>query len=275
MLREFSLKDRVAIVTGAGRGIGKGIALTMAEAGADISAVDINTGEIKALADQIGKLGRKCLPVTADISRDDDVQEMIDKTIARFGRVDILVNNAGIRGADKALIPLPDLPLSPRDGVTDFNTPWSLEEWRGLMNVDLDGIFLCTRAAGLHFVKQRSGRIINIASSYAAGGRGSELNVPYCTAKAAVVRFTQALAKEWGPYHVNINAIGPGLVQTELSQELIMAKEEIREKYLARVPQQRFGKPRDIGLLAVYLAAPASSWMTGQIIYINGGETIA
>lgn len=274
MLKEYSLEGKVAIVTGAGRGIGKGIALTLAEAGADIVAADIATDDINKLAYEVEQLGRRYLPITTDVTKVNEVQRMVDGTISEFGKIDVLVNNVGVRGADKALIPLPDV-HPPRADISNFYTPWSVEEWRDLMNIDLDSIFLCTRAVGIHMIKQRSGRIINIASSYAFSGRGSDLNVPYCAAKAAVVRFTEALAKEWAEYNVNINAIGPGLVQTELSQKLIIDNEEIKQKYLGRIPQRRFGTPRDIGLLAVYLASSASSWMTGQVIYINGGETIA
>ncbi|OGO22537.1 MAG: hypothetical protein A2144_02265 [Chloroflexi bacterium RBG_16_50_9] len=274
MLKEYSLEGKVAIITGAGRGIGKGIALSLAEAGADIVAADISNYGINELMQEIKESGRRFLSITADISRVDDVQKIVDMTIAEFGKVDILVNNAGVRGNDRPIVPLPGM-SPPRDDIVDFDMPWSLEEWRSLMSVDLDAVFLCARAVGFHMIKQRSGRIINIASSYAFSGRGPDLNVPYCTAKAGVVRFTEALAKEWAEYNVNINAIGPGLVQTELSHQLIIDREAIRQKYLNRIPQKRFGTPRDIGLLAVYLASDASSWMTGQVIYINGGETVA
>jgi len=275
MFKEFSLEGKVAIVTGAGRGIGKGIALTLAEAGADIVAVARTSAEINKLADEVHQLGQKCLPIPTDVTKLNEVQRMVKGTIDKFGKIDVLVNNAGSAKASKPLIPLPDLRLPANIDIPGFYTPWSLEEWREIMTIDLDAVFLCTQAVGYHMIKQKNGSIINISASWAYGGSGSELNVPYCTAKAAVVRFTEALAREWAKYNVNINSIGPGLVQTELAQKMIFDNEEIKKRYLKRIPLRKFGTPREIGLLALYLASSASSWMTGQVIYINGGETIA
>lgn len=273
MLKEFSLDGKVAIITGAAKGIGKGIALTFAEAGADIAGVDIDADGINQLFGEIYQFGRKYLPVTTDLSKADEVQLMVDKTLAEFGKIDILINCAGIRGLDKPIIPLPGV-RPPRPDVSDFYSPWSNAEWHDLFSVDLDSIFFSTRAVGPHMIKQKSGKIINIASSWAFSGMGADLNVPYCTIKAAVVRFTEALAFEWAKYNVNINAIGPGLVHTELSQKLYVEHKDILKKYHKRIPLGRLGTPREIGLLAVYLASEATNWMTGQVIYLNGGETI-
>jgi NAD(P)-dependent dehydrogenase (short-subunit alcohol dehydrogenase family) len=273
-LKDFSLDGKTAVVTGAGQGIGKGIALTMAEAGANIVAVDINANSIFSLAPEVRQWGKRYLPIEADVTHAEDVQKMADRAISEFGKIDTLVNNVGIRGVIKALIPLPDVSPSP-DGVTGFSSPWNMEEWHEVMNTDLDSVFLCTKTIGPHMIEQKDGRIINIVSSWAFSGSGSDLNVPFCSAKAAIVRFTEALACEWAKYGVNINAIGPGLVQTETSQEFITNHEDTYRKYLNRIPQGKFGTTRDVGLLAVYLASSASSWMTGQVIYINGGETIA
>ncbi|HJX03793.1 MAG TPA: SDR family oxidoreductase [Dehalococcoidia bacterium] len=273
MLNEFKLEGKAAIVTGAAKGIGKGIALALAEAGADIVAADIDMQGINQLAQEVQRLGRRYLPLATDVTDAGAVQKMIDGTVAHFGRLDILVNCAGYRGIDKALIPLPGL-HPPREDIPDFYTPWSLDEWRSLIKIDLDSIFLCTQAAGQYMVKQNSGKIINIASSWAFSGMGSDLNVPYCTAKAAVVRFTAALAYEWARHNININAIAPGLVHTDLTQQIMLDHDAIRDKYMQRFPLGRLGTPREIGLLAVYLASPAANWMTGQVIYLNGGETI-
>ncbi|OGO17791.1 MAG: hypothetical protein A2Z15_05065 [Chloroflexi bacterium RBG_16_50_11] len=273
MLTEFGLEGKVAIVTGAAKGIGKGIALTFAEAGADIIGADIDTEGINKLTLEVRRLGRKYLPITTDVRELASVQDMVELATAKFGKIDIIVNCAGIRGLDKPIIPLPDV-RPPRDGIEDFYTPWSMEEWRQVMGTDLDSIFICVRAIGPQMIKQKSGRIINIASSWAFSGMGSDLNVPYCTAKAAVVRFTEALAFEWARYNVNVNAIAPGLIHTELSQKIFVEHEDIIKKYRQRIPKGRLGTPREIGLLAVYLASSASDWMTGQVIYLNGGETI-
>jgi NAD(P)-dependent dehydrogenase (short-subunit alcohol dehydrogenase family) len=273
VLKEFSLDGKVAIITGAAKGIGKGIALTMAEAGADIVGADLDSEGLNNLAPEIQQLEKEYLSITTDVSKSKDVQNMVDETISKFGKIDILVNCAGIRGLDKPIIPLPDT-LPPRDDIPDFYSPWSEKEWHEVFKIDLDSIFLCTRAVGRYMIKQKNGRIINIASSWAFSGMGSDLNVPYCTVKAAVVRFTEALAFEWAKYGVNVNAIGPGLVHTELSQKIVIEHEDIRQKYHSRIPQGRLGTPREIGLLAVYLASSAANWMTGQAIYLNGGETI-
>jgi len=275
MLKEYNLDGKVAIVTGAGRGIGKGIALTLAEAGSNIVAAARTAKEINALADEVHKLGRECLPIPTDITKFDEIKNMVEKTINKFGKIDILVNNAGSNKASKPLLPLPGFKLPPGVDIPGFYEPWSLEEWREIMEMDLDTIFMCTREVGAHMLKQKSGHIINIASSWAFSGSGSEMNIPYCTAKAAVVRFTESLAREWAKYNITINAIGPGLVQTELVQKMIFDNEETKQRYLKRIPSRKFGTPRDIGLLAVYLGSEASSWLTGQVIYINGGETIA
>jgi NAD(P)-dependent dehydrogenase (short-subunit alcohol dehydrogenase family) len=273
LLKEYSLEGKTAIVTGAAKGIGRGIALAFAEAGADIVAADIDSGGISLLAKEIKTLGRKYLPLPTDVTKKTDVQSMVDSTISSFGKIDILVNCAGFRGIDKAIIPLPGV-LPPRENIPGFDTPWSLEEWRSLFEIDMDSIFMCTQAAGFQMIKQKSGRIINIASSWAFSGMGSDLNVPYCVAKAAVVRFTEALAFEWAKFNVNVNAIAPGLIHTELSQKIMVEYDSLLEKYMQRIPRGRLGTPRDVGLLAVYLAAPASDWMTGQVIFLNGGETI-
>ena len=275
MLEEYNLDGKVAIVTGAGRGIGKGIALTLAEAGANIVAAARTATQINKLADEVKQMGRECLPVPTDVTDYDQVQNLINKTIDKFGKIDILVNNAGSNKASKPLITLPGFKLPPGIEIPGFYEPWTLEEWREITTMDLDSIFICTQLAGVQMLKQKSGKIINIASSWAYEGAGSEMNVPYCSAKAAVVRFTSSLAREWAKYNVNINAIGPGLVQTEMVQEMIFNNEETKQRYLKRIPSRKFGTPRDIGLLSVYLGSDASNWLTGQVIYINGGETIA
>lgn len=266
MLKEFSLEGKVAIVTGAGRGIGKGIALALAEAGADTVAVARTEHEINEVAKEIKQLGRRCLAVPTDITKEDQVQRMVERTISEFGKIDILVNNAGAITAVKPLVPLPHL-------GDRFPDVMAEEEWRGDFDVDLVGTFLCTRAVGPYLIQQKSGKVINITSSLVISG--SDYNAPYCASKAAKAKFTQTLAKEWARYNINVNAIGPGLVHTPMTDEYIFSKEKIRERHLSHIPLRRAGMPRDIGLLAVYLASDASNWMTGQSLYIDGGQTIS
>ncbi len=265
MLKEFSLEGKVAIVTGAGRGIGRGIVLALAEAGADIVAVARTENEINEVAREVKKMGRRGLAVPTDITKEDQVQRMVEKTISEFGKIDILVNNAGAITAVMPLVPLPHL-------GDLFPKAMSEEEWRSDFDVDLIGTFLCTRAVGPYLIKQRSGKIINITSSLAI--RGFDYNAPYCASKAAKTRFTQTLAREWARYNINVNAIGPGLTHTSMTDQYIFSNEKVREKHLGKIPLRRAGTPRDIGLLTVYLASDASNWMTGQSLYIDGGESI-
>jgi len=266
MLKEFSLEGKIAIVTGAGRGIGKGIALALAEAGADILAAARTEHEINEVAKETKQLGRRCLPIPTDITKEEQVQRMVERAISEFGKIDILVNNAGAITAVMPLVPLPHLGDS-------FPNVMPEEEWRSDFDVDLIGTFLCTRAVGPYLIKQRSGKVINITSSLVISG--FDYNAPYCASKAAKARFTQTLAKEWARYNINVNAIGPGLIHTPMTDEYIFSKEKIRERHLSRIPLRRAGMPRDIGLLAVYLASDASNWMTGQSLYIDGGQTIS
>jgi NAD(P)-dependent dehydrogenase (short-subunit alcohol dehydrogenase family) len=265
MLREYSLEGKVAIVTGAGKGIGRGIALALAEAGADIVAVARTERDINGVAKEIKQLGRRCLAVPTDITKEDELHKMVERAISEFGKIDILVNNAAIITAVKPLVPLPHL----GDRFADV---MGQDEWSSSFGVDLHGAFLCTRAVGPYLIKQKSGKIINITSSHAIAG--FDYNAAYCASKAAKMRFTQTLAKEWARYNINVNAIGPGLTHTAMTDEYIFANEKVRERHLSKIPLRRAGTPRDIGLLAVYLASDASNWMTGQSLYIDGGETI-
>jgi len=260
MLKEYSLEGKVAIVTGAGRGIGKGIALTMAEAGANIVAVARTTQQIEQTAIEIRGLGRQCLAITTDVTREELVQRMVSRTISEFGNIDILVCNAG-PGVRRVVVPLPEQSLRPA----------SDEDWYGQLDLNLRHIFLCARAVGQHMIQQRRDKVIIITS--AAAVSKFDYNSLYCVSKAAAARFTQTLAREWAPYNINVNAIGPGWILTESSRFLWEKSEEYRKKELSSIPMGRIGAPRDIGLLAVYLASEAFNFMTGQNIYVDGGVT--
>lgn len=260
MLQEYGLEGKVAIVTGAAQGIGRGISLTVAEAGADIVAVDIATREMEQTAGQIRALGRRCLTINADVTKKDPVQGMVERTISEFGKIDILVCNAG-KGGRRTVVPLPEHNLPP---VSD-------QDWYGQIDLNLTQILLCARAVGQHMIQRRRGKVIIITS--AAAISKFDHNFIYCVSKAAAARFTQTLAREWGPYNINVNAIGPGWIVHERSKLLWESSEEYRKKELSSIPMGRTGTPRDIGLLVVYLASEASDFMTGQNIYIDGGVT--
>ena len=267
-LREFYLTGKAAIVIGAGRGIGKGIALTLAEAGAEVLVAARTETEIEQTASEIRQLGTQGLAVQADATQSDDLDKIVDRALAQWDRIDILVNSGGA-GFRKTLVPLPGDPGPP--GGQQPALPVSEEEWRSHFDVNLTSIFLATRAVGPQMIKQRKGKITNITSMTATKAFIGQ--VPYCTSKAAVSMYTRALALEWAQYNINVNAIGPGYVPTQMTAPL-MEDDDMREKLRNKVPLKRFCDPREVGLLAVYLASQASDYLTGQTIYLDGGMVI-
>jgi len=274
VLKEFSLDGKVAIITGASRGIGKAIALTMAEAGANIVATARTALDLQMTAKEVGQLGCKCLVVPTDVTKMEQVENMVDKAIAEFGKIDILVNNVGysvespvvLTGLESSGL-TPEIPLNYRE-------PYSEEAWRMLIDVNLSAAFRCCKAVGPHMVKQKSGKIINI-SSFCAVIAGI-YDIPYAAAKFGINQLTRVLALEWAPFNVNVNCIGPGsnvtairwLCRPHLTREQV---DEVLRRIPGIIPLGRHGEPRELGMLAVYLASPASDYMTGQTIYLDGG----
>jgi len=267
-MKEFSLKGKVAIVTGAGRGIGKAIALTLAEAGADIVAAARTEREIEETAAEVRRLGKTCLAIPTDITQSSDVQRMVEGTIDQFGRIDILVSQAGRAGVHKPLVPLPDYRPAWSKFIPDFLTPVSEEMWHQVLDTNLTSMFLCAREVGPHMIRQNKGKIINMSSF--VGFKAYPHQLVYSTSKAAVSMFTRCLAVEWARYKINVNAIGPGYVSTRMT-EPILKNEAAKERLIKSVPLNRLGEPREVGLLAVYLASEASDYLTGQTLYLDGG----
>ncbi|MFQ5825969.1 MAG: SDR family NAD(P)-dependent oxidoreductase [Dehalococcoidia bacterium] len=265
MLKEFGLEGKTAIVTGAGRGIGRSIAATFAEAGADVVAAARTASDIEGTAEEVRRWGRRCLAIPTDVTKEDQVEGMVQRALTEFGQLDILVNNAGAEFT-KPLLPIPGLkvPLSP--GVEE--TPVSLEEWRWLLDTNLSSVFLCTRAVGPHMIQRGRGKIINITSGQ--GVRATPYMITYSTSKAAVAMFSRCLAQEWGRYGINVNALAPGMVNTPLA-EAYFSEESILQKFLRTIPLKRIAQPREVALLAVYLASEASDYMTGQQLVLDGG----
>jgi len=266
--REYNIEGKVAIVTGGGRGIGKAIALVFAEAGVDVVVAARTVEQIEGTAKEIRGLGQRALAVSTDVTKADQVENMVKKAISEFGKIDILVNDVGASYA-KQLIPLPGVKLPGWEEVGDLNTPMSEEEWHHTMNTNLTSVFLCTRAVGPYMIEQRRGKVINISSVNA------DMGLPYwisCnTSKAGVSMFTRCLALEWAPFNINVNAIGPGDFPTSLTTK-IHNDPQLKEQMLRCIPLGRTGNVRDLGLLALYLASDASNYMTGQTIYLDGGE---
>ena len=257
---EFDITDKVVFITGAGRGIGKGIAQVLAEAGADVAINALTATYVNELAAEMAATtGRRVAPVIADMTQAEDVQGAVDQVIATFGRIDVLVNALG----DSIRKPLVSLP-----GTEGGGTPITDDDLRFIMDINLTEALLCTRAVGPHMLARGSGKVINVSSWTAhQGGRDMVL---YTTAKTALSGFTRAQALEWAPHGVQVNCIAPGLFPDVVTggEERVRRTEE-RAK--TDVPLGRPGRLREAGLLALYLASGASDYMTGQTILLDGG----
>lgn len=266
MLKEFSLEGKTALITGAGRGLGKAIALAFAEAGADIAAAARTASEIEETAREVRQMGRRCIVIPTDVTQEAQVKNMVQKTLAEFGKIDILVNNAGTE-LIRPILPLPDLktPI----GFEIEPKPLSLQEWQKLLDLNLNAVFLCCREVGQHMIERRRGKIINITSGQ--GVKATPYMIPYSVSKAAVNMLTRCLALEWVRYNINVNALAPGVFDTSLMKAIVGEDEKVLARYLKDVPMRRIGNPREVGLLAVYLAAEASDYMTGQVVILDGG----
>lgn len=247
----FNLSGRVALVTGASRGIGKSIALKMAEAGADI-IVHYNVAKDQAISVQhsIEKMGKRALPVKADISHMKEVEAMTNYAVEVLGKIDILVNNAGIW----------------KEASIESITEEQLEE---TLAINLKSVFYCCKFAVPVLKKNKWGRIINISST--AGQRGEAFHSHYAATKGAVISFTKSLAAELAPHNILVNAIAPGWVDTDMSTE---ALRDEYDKIISVIPLQRVGKPEEIAGAAVFLASEEASFTNGEIININGGAVL-
>ncbi|PSN14350.1 3-oxoacyl-[acyl-carrier-protein] reductase [filamentous cyanobacterium CCT1] len=246
-----SLEGQVAVVTGASRGIGRAVAIALAAAGAQVV---VNYARSSAAADEvvaeIAKGGGSAVAIQADVSQADQVDALIAGTLEKFGRVDILVNNAGIT----------------RDTLLLRMKP---EDWQAVIDLNLTGVFLCTRAVAKIMLKQRSGRIINIAS--VAGQMGNPGQANYSAAKAGVIGFTKTVAKELASRGVTANAVAPGFIETDMTGDLGNT-----EEILKFIPLGRFGQPEDIAGMVRFLAAdPAAAYITGQVFNVDGGMVMA
>jgi NAD(P)-dependent dehydrogenase (short-subunit alcohol dehydrogenase family) len=257
---EFDMTGKVVFVTGAGRGIGKGIAQVLAEAGADVALNALTTTYVESTAAEISAAsGRRVIPIVADVTASDGVRGAIEQVLANFGRIDVLVNALG-DAIRKPLVALPDKDTS--------GSVISDEDLKFVMDINLTEALLCTRAVGPHLLARRSGKVINVSAWTAhQGGRDMVL---YTTAKTALAGFTRALALDWAPYNVQVNAIGPGFFPDVVTS----GEEGVRaatQRAAASVPLGRPGRLREAGFLALYLASAASDYMTGQTLLLDGG----
>ena len=245
------LKGKVALVTGAARGIGREIAVSFAKEGCDIVAWDINMQETEELARTVEGCGRKFLAQEVDITDAVRVSEAVNKILDKLGKVDILVNNAGIT-KDNLLLRM------------------SEAEWDAVIDVNLKGTFNCIKAASKLMIKQRSGKIINIASIIGIIGNAGQAN--YAASKAGIIALTKTMAKELACRNINVNAVAPGFIQTEMTAKL---PEDVKRKMLEAIPLSKFGSPKDVAALCVFLASEEANYITGQTIIIDGGMVMA
>lgn len=244
----MTLKDKVAIVTGGSRGIGRAIVLRLASEGADIVFTYAKSSqEADSLVKEVEGLGRKCLAVQADARDFDKAKDLIEKAKDNFGRLDILVNNAGIT-RDKALMMM------------------TKEDWFEVIDTNLNGTFNATRAAIVTFLKQKSGDVINITSVSGVAGLARQTN--YSASKAGIIGFTKALAKEVAAYNIRVNAVAPGFVETDIISGL---KEDYKKELVEKIPLGRFGKPEEVAEAVSFLLSDAANFITGQTIVIDGG----
>ena len=248
---EFSLTDQVALVTGAGRGIGRHLAQGLARYGADIIATGRTVSQLEEAAQEIRQLGRRCLVVPMDITQKADIEKGVEKAFQHFGRIDILVNNAGIN------IPKPALE------VTE-------EDWRRVLDSNLTGLFFCCQAVGRIMVNQKSGKIINISSQ--TGTVAIQWRAAYCSSKAGVNLLTKVLALEWGPHNINVNAVAPTFIETPMTRPML-ENPAFREMVLNKILLGRVGQPKDVLGAVIYLASEASSLVTGHVLLVDGGWT--
>lgn len=268
MIKEYDLRGKTAIVTGAGRGIGKGIALVLAEAGVDVTVTARTAKEIEQTAAGIRQLGRKAAVVPADVTKADQIRQVVDKTISTFGKIDILVNNAGIAILKPAVFVHGVEP--PRwQGALGWNTQLSEQDWHQVIDTNLTSVFLLAQAVAPYMIRQKRGKIINISSN--SDNLAPPYFSAYCVSKAGLSMLTRCLASELAPFNICVNAIGPGHIPTPMSAQAY-ENPELRRRRLETVPLGREGEPREIGLLVVYLASAASNYMTGEVLYLDGGQ---
>ena len=241
------LKDKVALITGGGQGIGKEISILFAQQGADIAVFDLNQEALDKTTTEIMALNREGLGLSVDVSKFNEVQEAIQKVVDKFGKISILVNNAGI--TRDALI------LRMRE-----------EEWDAVLDINLKGVFNCTKGVSKIMLKQREGKIVNISSIIGIRGNVGQAN--YAASKAGIIGFTKSVAQEFASRNIQVNAIAPGFIQTEMTEKM---SEASKQAIINQIPSRRLGEKRDVANLALFLASKNSDYINGEVIRVDGG----
>lgn len=242
------LKGKIAFITGASRGIGKAVALTLARAGADIVVIDLNIDELNSSVKEVeDTTGKKVLSLQADVGDYASIEEAVEESIRVFGRVNILVNNAGIT-RDNLILRMKD------------------EEWEEVIKTNLTGTYNCTKAVIKGMIKNREGRIISIASIVGVMGNVGQAN--YAASKAGIIGFTKSIAREYANRGITANALAPGFIETAMTKAL---SQEVRNTLISQIPMGRLGTPEDVANAVKFLASDEASYITGQVIHVNGG----
>ena len=256
------LEDRIVMLTGGGRGIGRTICLTMAREGAHLAVIDLDVAAAEDTAAEIRALGRRAIALKADVTKKDQVQAIVARTVEEFGRIDVLFNNVGILAVVSVL-------------------EMSEETWDRVMTVNTRGVFLCSQAVLPIMIEQRRGKIINMASQ--AGKEGSALTSAYASSKHAIIGFTQSLAKEVGRYNITVNAVCPGSVDTDMLDSIYFplkaqlsgkSIEDYRDDFVRGIPMRRLARAEEIGYMAVFLASDEADYVTGSAMNVTGGSLV-
>jgi 3-oxoacyl-[acyl-carrier protein] reductase len=243
----IDLSSKTALITGAGRGIGREIGFLLARAGCNVAISDLDSATAQSTAEEINSTGRKSLALTADVSKADDVKAMFSSYFKTFETLDILVNNAGIT-RDGLLMRMKD------------------EDWDAVLDINLKSAFLCCREAARPMMKARSGKIVNIASVVGIMGNAGQVN--YSASKAGMIGLTKTLAREFASRSVNVNAVAPGFIQTAMTDKLSDAD---KQKLTSQIPMQKLGLPGDVANSVLFLCSPLADYITGQVITVDGG----
>ncbi len=249
----FDLAGKVSVVTGASSGLGVQFAKALARQGADLAIVARRAEKLEGLSKEINSMGRRCMAVKCDVTIESEIKAAVERIVDEYGKIDILVNNAGVAE------------VSPAEQHTN-------EQWDRVLDTNLKGVFIFARETGKIMIRQKYGRVINITSMYGHIANTVSSNVSYHASKGAVVNLTRALAAEWAKHNITVNAIGPGFFASEMTEGLVEDKQFV-DFVKFRCPAGRVGKPGELDGALVYLASDASSYTTGQTIFVDGGWT--
>ena len=248
----FILRDKVAVVTGAGKGLGKSMAIALAESGACVAVISRTQSEVEETAKEIRDNGGNALPLVVDVTKEVEVVGMVERVMSEYKSIDILVNNVGAF----------------KGGPFIEST---IEDWKKMLNINLTGTYLCSKIVGMRMIEKQKGKIINVSS--ALGVLGASGSSAYCVSKGGVIQLTRALAVEWAKYNINVNTIAPYSMETETTKSM-MEDEKVKKAVLSKIPLKRLGQPSDLSCVAVFLAASASDYITGQVIFVDGGFSV-